>query len=152
MEELYLEFLTCTTESAKYAFWRRFQRSETPGLKHYIECREKGTSASLAEQFALGATPQINGGDTVLWRGWGENQFGEGKIGNFLQDQYRVRAENDGINTVGRRYLHQLADREAVIAKGYDPRAWVADGHDIKAVCEERGWSAEGVVNVKEQV
>jgi hypothetical protein len=30
-----------------------------------------------------------------------------------------------------------------------DPRAWVDSVSDIKAVCEERGWAADGDVKVK---
>lgn len=127
------------------AFWERFSDAQAEGLAHYFDCRDKGTSASLAIQFALGATPAIKGGDTNLWRGWNEPQFQGPDYDPFVQDQYRLSAERKGVNTVGRRYLHQLAEYPG------DVRAWVADTADIRRVCVERGYSCEGVVNVAEK-
>lgn len=117
----------------------------TPAQReHYELCLAKGTSPTLAEMFALGAPPMSNTDREFLeGRGGCYDQFrGQTEVGDY----YARLARESGVDTTGRVYLSGLA------AYPGDPRAWVSGRGDVKRVCEERGWSAEGSVNVKGEV
>jgi hypothetical protein len=107
----------------------------------YERIRSEGGSHNLAEMLALGQPPNIKGTDSGFLKGHcNGSQFEKTpSIGNH----YLEEAKRHGIDVKGKVYLSQLATFPG------DPRAWVADQHDVQKVCEERGWGCEGAVNVK---
>lgn len=112
--------------------------SADPAVQHHYEhCLAEGTPPVLAEMFALGQAPGSRT-DREFWAGlhWGEKD-------PVARDHYARLARRDGVDTAGKIYLSQLAEHPG------DPRAWVSDRHDVRKVCEERGYGCTGDVTVK---
>lgn len=87
-----------------------------------------------------GKPPLIKSDTTFLAGHCNGNQFErQQKIG----DLYRREALAAGVDPKGKVYLSSLA------AFPGDPQAWVSGRGDVQRVCEERGWSCSGDVNVK---
>lgn len=131
----------------QYGNYHVDQEDLHPVIRHYIACRLAGTSPSLAEMYALASSPQIKGTDAQLWAGWGGvDQFNSTtRNGKMLDDAYRGPAHAAGVSTTGRRYSHSLA------AYPGDPRAWIADSHDIRRVAEEQNLGVTGFVERKRE-
>ena len=107
--------------------------------EEYRLLRLQGTSHNLAAMFALQAPPQSKSDREFLMAH--SNQFADQpRIG----DMYAKKSAECGFTDVkGKVYLRSLAEFPG------DPRAWVSGRGDVKKVCEERGWSCEGDVQVK---
>lgn len=69
--------------------------------------------------------------------------------GKQLSDKTLARrakiAQANGVDTEGKIYLSQLADRPN------DPTAWVRDAFDVEAVCRAKGMRCHGVVDVDDE-
>ena len=116
-----------------------------PVVRHYIASRQAGTSHKLAEMFALQASPEIRGTDSILWKGWDNDQFksGDGRMAQELDRRYREQAIKAGVSLTGKRYSHALARWQG------DPQAWVSDQHDMLRLAREQNVHMDGVVSHK---
>ena len=63
----------------------------------------------------------------------------------WIGDVYSKEAKAAGVDITGKVYKSSLADYPG------DQTAWVSDRHDVQRVCEEKGMSCRGAVNVKAQ-
>jgi hypothetical protein len=107
---------------------------------HYDRCRRAGTPHALALLFALGSPP-MSSTDREFLEGRENGRQFEKTPG--LGDYYAGVARARGVDPKGKVYLSGLA------AYPGDPRAWVSGRGDAQRVCEDRGWSCRGSVNVK---
>lgn len=105
---------------------------------HYLLCRRNGCAHGLAEMLALQKAPRGVSDGTFLAGKW--NQFQDTP---HIGDVYKSAAVAGGQCVKGKVYLSGLAEYPG------DPRAWVETREDVRKVCEDRGWNAEGSVNVK---
>jgi hypothetical protein len=76
-----------------------------------------------------------------------DREFLEGQHRQFekqprLGDELKRVAELHGQSTTGKIYLGQLARFPG------DPEAWVDGRGDVKRICEQRGWSCDGAIQV----
>ncbi len=94
-----------------------------------------GVSDSLAEVLATRRFPALRT-DTAFMAGQWRQFEDTPEIGN----EYRRRAELEGVSTNGKVYLRGLA------AFPGDPRAWVDSRADVLKVAAERGWNVSGAV------
>lgn len=107
---------------------------------HYVACVLSGVDDRLAEMFALGTPPMSNTDREFLEGHANGNQFEKTPA---IGDYYAGVAKRNGVDPKGKVYLSSLA------AYPGDPQAWVTGRGDVQKVCEERGWSCRGAVNVK---
>ncbi len=116
--------------------------SDNPEVqRRYMQMRDEGVSHLLAEMFALQAPPMSNSDREFLEGHVNGNQFEKTpRIG----DHYKAQATAAGISTTGKVYLSGLADGR----QGGDPGAWISGRGDVQRVCEERGMSCQGSVQV----
>ena len=105
----------------------------------YDEAIANGCSPKLAEMFALGAPPGCMTDAVFLEGHCNGNQFEKTPAHG---DELRRVAESQGQSTTGKVYLGGLARYAG------DPEAWVNGRSDVKRVCEQRGWGADGAVSV----
>lgn len=106
----------------------------------YEECRESGTSHSLAEMFATRSGPSLNTDNTFLHSHCNGSQFsGRPEMGDYLAGVARAGGQDPS----GKVYMSGLARYPG------DPEAWVSGKGDVQRVCEKRGWACEGAVTVK---
>lgn len=106
----------------------------------YERMRAEGTSHRLAEMFALQQPPMSCTDREFLEGHCNGSQFaGQEHVGDY----YRSVATAAGQDVTGKVYLSGLA------AYPGDPQAWVSGRGDVERVVRQRGWSAEGLVNVK---
>lgn len=108
----------------------------------YVAMRLEGQSHSIAEMLATQKAPQSKTDKEFLLGHANGNQF-ENMQG--VGDYYHKIAREAGQDPKGKVYLHQLASFPG------DPEAWVSGRSDVQKVCEQRGWSCQGDVNVKAQ-
>ena len=111
----------------------------------YLKARRSGESDRLASSCALQEFPQPVTTDT-FWAG--RKPFYE-VYGEDYANDVRKKLKAQGTNLLpGQEYMPELArfkgDPEAVVPFG-GGRSY------IKSLCEQRGWAAEGAVNVKHQ-
>ena len=124
---------------------RDVARAGQSAVKHYRTCIRRGSSPRLAELFALRQAPGLNTDATFLaGRGTLQDQF---KGDEIVLDQITKTAKRHGYNpNANDVYISSLAQFPG------DPKAFVpptnAKGH-VRKVCEDRGWSCHGSVNVK---
>jgi len=91
--------------------------------------------------------PGIQGTDTQNFRGVAAgNPFPN--MPESLRQNYIKQAKAAGVDINGKVY------KSGLVRKGYgglkfDPQALVDSTHDVKKIVEQRGWSCEGMVNVK---
>ncbi len=115
--------------------------SDNPEVqRRYMEMRAAGESHNIAELLATQEVPFIMT-DSEYLKGMSCNgsQFEKTPhIGDF----YKAEAEKAGVSTTGKVYLSGLADRPG------DPKAWISGRGDVQRVCEERGMSCQGSVQV----
>lgn len=91
---------------------------------------EGGQSHSFAEMVAF-AEPPRSKTTREFWMG----RWNFADSDPEMYTKYKKQAEAAGVSTTGKFYLHSLADFPG------DPRAWVSDETDAKALCEERNLS-----------
>ena len=95
----------------------------------------------------LHQAPGIQGTDTQNFRGVAAgNPFPN--MPESLRQDYIRQAKAAGVDINGKVY------KSGLVRKGYgglkfDPQALVDSTHDVKKIIEQRGWSCEGMVNVK---
>lgn len=117
--------------------------SDNPRIQqHYEACRAVGTSHLLAEMFAFRQGPALMTDDVFL-EGRHAAQAEQFNRNPEIADAYKGEADAAGVDITGKVYLSGLA------AYPGDPKAWVSGRGDVQRVCEERGWSCKGAVNVK---
>jgi hypothetical protein len=105
----------------------------------YVQMREAGQSAKLAEMFAEQRPPQANTDATFLAGNANGKQFEDCQP---LGDTLKAMAEREGQSVKGKKYLSQLARYPG------DPEAWVDGRGDVARVVAKRGWRCSGSVNV----
>lgn len=109
----------------------------------YEARREEGVAHSLAEMFAF-QQPPLPKDDTVWLRGMNDlskNLFE--KAPDFIRQRYTEEALAAGDNISGAVYMPGLARHPG------DREAWVHDRGEVQKRLEERGWGAQGDINVK---
>lgn len=101
--------------------------------------RRTGVGHKLAEMFALQSPPAAMTDSVFMAGNINGGQFaGQPDVG----DLYRKTAEASGVNPKGKTYISGLAEYPG------DPRAWVSGRGDVSRLLSERGWGAEGAVNM----
>jgi hypothetical protein len=112
--------------------------SPDPAVQAFYErLRVQGQSHNMAEVLATRKFPGFTTDDTFMKGKKTGDQFADCPI---VGQYYREMAEANGVSTTGKMYLRGLAEYPG------DPRAWVSSKADVLAVCKERGWKCEGVV------
>lgn len=106
----------------------------------YFTCRINGWSHAGAMMMALASPPMSNTDREFLQGHVNGSQFQHNEARG---DYYAKAAKEAGVSTTGKVYISGLAEFPG------DPRAWVSGRGEAQRVCEERGWEAEGAVNVK---
>ena len=102
----------------------------------YEQMRQRGTSHTLAEMFALRSPPGTR---------FTEKAFLEGRKMNMDDPVDRLavqRAHAAGISTQGKVYIGGLADGRGPA----DPAAWVSSADDVLAVAKRRQLKVEGAL------
>lgn len=120
--------------------------SSNPDIQaHYETCIANGCKPALAEMLALRQAPATKTDAQTASR-LKDRFYHKEAEGNLIVDQ--VRKVNPNFSPAGKVFVGQLCDPDKGLS---DEAAWVRpdeyNGH-IKKVCEQRGWSAEGAVNV----
>lgn len=106
----------------------------------YVAMRLDGTDHKMAEMLALQQPPKSKTDREFLEGHCNGNQFdGQEYIGDFYADE----AKRAGVSIKGKVYMSGLATYPG------DPRAWVADRHDVERVARENGMTVSGAVNFK---
>ena len=107
----------------------------------YAECIANGCTPTLADMLASHSFPGCKGLDRNFLQGrpLSGGQFDETPM---VGRHHIAKAEAAGVNVVGKLYNGTLARFPG------DPEAWVDSLHDVKTICERRGWSAEGAIHV----
>jgi hypothetical protein len=101
----------------------------------YERMRRDGQSHNMAEMLACRSVPGIRTDSTFMRDANARSAH--------VPLSARKAAKKAGVSTDGKVFMTQLADSPN------DPKAWVSGKGDIKRICETRGWSCEGAVNVK---
>lgn len=104
----------------------------------YDEMIARGESPTLAEMLAARTFPGIRS-SARLMRGVAVD---DGLRDHPCADMIRAAADRAGISRAGKRWVGGLANRWD------DPRAWVSDEHDVRAIAHERGYAVSGAFNV----
>lgn len=108
--------------------------------KHYELLRAQGQSHNFAEMIALAQFPA-----TVEKGLMGNDNFHRGRYGHKQLDEmpapvrqrYLDAAKEAGVSIAGKVYSSTLARFNC------DPLAWVSDAAEMKARCDEEGWSMD---------
>lgn len=91
--------------------------------------------------------PGLRGTDTQNFRGVAAgNPFPN--MPESLRQSYIKQAKAAGVDINGKVYKSGLV-RKGYGGRRFDPQALVDSTHDVKKIVESRGWSCEGMVNVK---
>lgn len=109
-------------------------------LDIYNHAINTGASPRLAEMLACQSAPAVKGDE---FRRLGVEDPLEG-VHPEMRPYYINEAKKAGVSLSGKKYLASLAERPG------DPRAYVDSYSDAKKIVEERGWSAGGRINVKQ--
>lgn len=109
---------------------------------HYWKMRLDGESHNMADMLANRSFPATTGTDRAFMQG---RKLGGGQFEDvpLVGHHHAARAEAAGVSTTGKWYSGTLARFPG------DPEAWVDSLHDVKTICERRGWSAEGAIKVE---
>lgn len=99
----------------------------------YQELIDNGCSHNMAEILSSGQIPNVRT-DVTFLKGL-KNEF----VSKDHEILVRRLAKKEGVDTNGKVYLSQLAERPG------DPKAWVSSRHDVMKVCEERNWALTGM-------
>lgn len=110
--------------------------------EHYDLAIANGCSPALADMLASRTFPGTKGTDRSFMQGrkLDGSQFQDVPL---VGEHHLAKAREAGVSTTGKYYCGSLA------AFPGDPRAWVDGLHDVKEVCEERGWEANGAIKVE---
>jgi hypothetical protein len=112
--------------------------SENPAeQKFYEEMRGRGMTHLMAEMLALRAPPGL-ATDATFLAGRGHQFANRPELGDYYSKDLKAA----GGSPVGKQYLSGLA------AYPGDPEAWVDSRRDVQQLCEKRGWSCSGMVQV----
>ncbi len=97
----------------------------------------QGTSASLAEMFALQKPPR--GKDNTSWMAANSKSLDGGDLAAPVRQHHEAMARAAGVSTAGKVYMPGLARQNMP----GDPMAWVSDHSEFKRRLEDRGdgWS-----------
>ena len=101
-----------------------------------------GCAPSLADMLASRKFPGTKGTDRSFMQGRkldGSQFEGIPLVGNH----HLCVAQKAGVNPAGKYYSGPLARYPG------DPEAWVDSVHDVKRICEKRGWECEGAIKVE---
>lgn len=121
------------------------QQASPAVQEHYQRMIAAGQSQSFALMAALRQPPGAKLYDHAFRGQYNGNQFEKRpELGKFYTQKYREQTGSEPPK--GAVYMPQLAEQN----NPGDPRAWVHDTHDMKAVCEDRGWelTLDGEVKV----
>lgn len=105
----------------------------------YDRCIANGCTPALAEMLALKKFPGVRTGGALMRGVATDDGLGEGMVA----DRLRAEADRRGVSRAGKRWVGGLA------AYPGDPRAWVGDEHDVRALARERNYAVSGAVNVE---
>lgn len=109
--------------------------------ERYDEMIANGVSPLLAEMLALQQPPGIGGGtERTFFENKAVDQFSD--MPEWMAKGIMAKARAAGVVTAGKIYKPSLADSRGPA----DPQAWVSDLHDVKRVCIERNYHADGAV------
>lgn len=104
----------------------------------YDELVMDGMSPRLAQMVASQECANIGSTDKNFNRRERSRMLG---MDDSQREEIVRIAKEAGINTHGKSYNGRLG-------RYNDPRAWVADTHDVRLAAEEKGYSLRGMVNV----
>lgn len=109
----------------------------------YEECLANGCTPVLAEMLASRSFPGCRGTDRAFMQGrkLDGSQF-EG-LHPLVGRTYLEAAARAGVSVTGKYYSGVAARFPG------DPEAWIDSTHDLKVLCERRGWGCTGAVEVK---
>jgi len=112
--------------------------------EHYLAMIADGQSEKFAVMCALQCPPGSKESQRAFLEG---RQNGEwlNRLPPAQAKRMAAAARSMGIDPSARYYFGGIADKRNIM----DPKAWVADEHDVKRVAEERGLDVEGGVNYK---
>jgi hypothetical protein len=103
--------------------------------------------ARLRDMLVSRQAPGLSGTDTQNFRGVAAgNPFPN--MPESLRQSYIKQAKAAGVDINGKVYKSGLV-RKGFGGLKFDPQALVDSTHDVKKIVEQRGWSCEGMVNVK---
>lgn len=105
--------------------------------KRYEQMLAQGTSASLAEMFAMQKPPR--GKDNTSWLAANSKSIGGGDLAPPVRQHHEAMAKAAGVSIDGKVYMPSLARQNMP----GDPMAWVSDHSEFKRRLEDRGdgWS-----------
>lgn len=114
--------------------------------KYQGEASTAAQQASFAETLRLRRPPAISGTDSINFAGQANGDPFPMLVGPLKEDYLR-QARAMGIEPNGKTYKLGLVRPE--YQGRLDPEALVDSTADVKRVIVQRGWEAEGMVNVK---
>lgn len=108
----------------------------------YDQAIANGCTPRLADMLAARSFPGTKGTDRAFMQGrpLDGSQF-EGQP--FVAGHHLAKAREAGVNPAGKYYSSSLARFPG------DPEAWVDSLHDVKRICESRGWECDGAIKVE---
>lgn len=108
----------------------------------YAQAISNGCSPRLADMLASRTFPGTKGLDRNFMQG--RKLDGSQFEGVPLVGEHHLRmAREAGVSTTGKYYSGGLARYPG------DPEAWVDSLHDVKKICETRGWECDGAIKVE---
>lgn len=108
----------------------------------YTQAIANGCAPRLADMLAARSFPGTKGTDRAFMQGRkldGSQFEGVPLVGSHHLDM----ARKAGVSTTGKYYSGGLARYPG------DPQAWVDSLHDVKKICESRGWECDGAIKVE---
>lgn len=108
--------------------------------RHYELLRTQGQGHKFAEMVALRqcAMSHCPTGNDNLFRQRNNGQQLDEMI-EPVRNRYLEAAKAAGVSVHGKVYMNRLA------RFNNDPKAWVSDMSEVKARCDEEGWTAEDI-------
>lgn len=103
----------------------------------YVRLRKRGQSHAIAEMLAFREPPGTKNTDRAFMQG----SHVDCNVNGPLRERFLKKARKAGIQTEGRRYISQLADKRGVCT----PEAWVSGVGDVRAACIAKGAGAESL-------
>lgn len=107
----------------------------------YTKAIENGCTPRLADMLASRSFPGTRGTD----RSFMQNRKLDGSQFEgipLVGEHHLAKARAAGVSTTGKYYSGPLARFPG------DPTAWVDSLHDVKKICESRGWECDGAIKV----
>lgn len=111
---------------------------EHPQTEHEVAA----AAVRIREMVETGRTPAIGGTNHSFMQGYDNNQQLD-ELDVHTRKKYIDAARRAKVSIHGKRYCTGLASEPC------DPFAWVADGHEFKAKCRHKGYTAHGAIKVR---